>query len=148
MGMDLGPAALDLAELLAGPLDQIRMPTSDHLQRAELEDAVQLETAHRGGAISSIHLSWNEAESGPLARCLGERGELLIGRARTSLHAPGSSAYLDAPLDERECRSALLCELLALRRERDAICDEGARRLDWLHAAYRSRELGRWQHGA
>jgi hypothetical protein len=107
-----------------------------------------VETAHRGGAFASIHLSWNEAESRPLARCLGERGELLIGRARSSLHAPGSSAYLDVPLDERECRGALLRELLALRRERDAICDEGARTLGWLHAAYRSRELGRWQSAA
>jgi predicted dehydrogenase len=144
--MDLGPAALDLAELIAGPPDQIRLLTCDHLQRAELEDAVHLETAHRGGAITSIQLSWNEAESQPLARCLGERGELVIGRARSSLHASDAGMYLDTPLDERDCRIALLRALLARRLERDAICDEGARTLACLHAAYRSRELGRWQH--
>ena len=55
--MHLGPAALDLAELLAGPLRQIRVLSADRLQRAEVEDTVRLETAHEGGVIGEIHLA-------------------------------------------------------------------------------------------
>jgi predicted dehydrogenase len=144
--MHLGPAALELAELLAGPLAQIRVLESDRLQRAEVEDAVRLETAHEGGATGQVLLSWNEAETRPFARCTAERGDRILGAARSALHAAGSSAFLESPLDERECRSALLRALLERRLIRDAICDEGARTLGWLHAAYRSRELGRWQY--
>jgi predicted dehydrogenase len=125
--MHLGPAALELAELLGGPLQQIRLLDADRLQRAEVEDAVRLETAHRSGALGSIQLTWNGSSDRPLARCTAQRGETVI-------EAPGAG-----------CARALLLALLQRRRERDAICDEGARSLGWLHAAYRSRELGRWQ---
>lgn len=144
--MDLGPHALDLAELLAGPLDQIRMLECDRLQRAEVEDAVQLETTHRSGVISRIALDWNQADPAALARCRGERGELVIGRTRSALRSEDQSFYVDAPLDEAHCNAAALAELMALRLDRDAICDDGARTLGWLHAAYRSHELGRWQY--
>ncbi|HXZ85898.1 MAG TPA: Gfo/Idh/MocA family oxidoreductase [Myxococcota bacterium] len=126
--MDLGPAALELAEQLAGPLQQIRVVDADRLQRAEVEDSVLLETAHRGGAIAAIHLTWNEGAARPRARCRGSQAELALAET------------------DPDGRSALLRELLARRLERDAIFDEGARTLSWLHAAYRSRELGRWQH--
>jgi predicted dehydrogenase len=126
--MDLGPAALELAELLAGPLQQIRVLHADRLQRAEIEDEVRLETAHRGGAIASVHLSWNDSEERPRARCRGAGRELTLGE------------------EDLAGRAALLRDVLERRLARDAICDEGARSLGWLHAAYRSRELGRWQH--
>ena len=129
--MDLGPAALELAELLAGPLHQIRMLDVDRLQRAEVEDAVRLETAHRGGAIGSIRLTWNERRAAPAARAAASRGAASRILRRSTSTIP---------------RGALLRALLDRRRERDAICDEGARTLGWIHAAYRSRELGRWQH--
>jgi predicted dehydrogenase len=130
--MDLGPPALDLAEIRLGPLVEIRMCESDHLQRGEVEDAVHLETAHRGGGTASLRLTWNEETRHGLARCSHERGD--------------SSIPLDFPTSDHGAHTALLQELLALRRERDRICDEGARTLGWLHAAYRSRELGRWQY--
>jgi predicted dehydrogenase len=144
--MDLGPHALELAELLAGPFDQLRMLERDHLQRAEVEDAVLLESTHRSGVITRIELDWNGAEEGPLARCRGERGELVIGRSRSALHCGDQSFWVEAPLDEPHCDAAALAEFMALRLDRDAICDDGARMLGWLHAAYRSHELGRWQY--
>lgn len=144
--MDLGPDALELAELLAGPLDQVRMLECERLQRAEVEDSVALETTHRSGASCRIELGWNEAETSALARCQGERGELVIGRTRSALRSEDQSFWIDAPLDEPHCHTAALADFMALRLERDAICDDGARTLGWLHAAYRSHELGRWQH--
>ena len=126
--MDLGPAALELAELLAGPLQQIRVLDADRLQRAELEDEVRLETAHRDGAIVSIHLSWNDGGERPRAYCRGEGRELTLTE------------------EDLDGRAALVRDVLERRLARDAICDEGARSLGWLHAAYRSHELGRWQH--
>jgi predicted dehydrogenase len=126
--MHLGPAALELAELLAGRLEQVRLLSADRLQRAEVEDAVQLETAHDDGALASIHLTWNEPGAAR-ARCEGARGELA----------------LDVSLDGDAGCAALLRELVGRRGRPDAICDEGARMLGWLHAAYRSRELNRWQ---
>src|SRR5262249_836245 len=126
--MDLGPAALELAEQLAGPLQQIRVVDADRLQRSEVEDRVLLETAHRGGATTAIQLTWNDGDARPRARCRSGQAEVLLTET------------------DPDGRAALLRELLARRLERDAIFDEGARTLGWLHAAYRSRELGRWQH--
>jgi len=144
--MDLGPHALELAELVAGPLDQIRMLECGHLQRAEVEDTVVLETNHRTGAIGRIELDWNEAEQSPLARCHGQRGELVIGRLSSGLRSGDQDLRVEVTLDEPHRDAAALAELMALRLERDPICDEGARTLGWLHAAYRSHELGRWQY--
>jgi hypothetical protein len=96
--------------------------------------------------ITRIELDWNGAEEGPLARCRGERGELVIGRSRSALHCGDQSFWVEAPLDEPHCDAAALAEFMALRLDRDAICDDGARMLGWLHAAYRSHELGRWQY--
>jgi len=144
--LELGGDALELVEALAGPVQRIRMLESASAQGADVEDEVHVETDHGGGLLCSLRLSWNEADGRPLARCIGDRGEIAIGWAQTSLvREDGTREVIAGPRDEHAARVAVLCEFLRERRSSERRIDTGAQSLAWLHAAYRSAASRRFE---
>lgn len=144
--MELGPDALDAAERLAGPVRRIRMSESHCRQHGDVEDEVRVETEHVGGLLGILRLSWNEESLRPIARCIGDRSELVVGRAQTVLRREngdeeviGQAQYAGAELVD--ALDAFLCE----RRRRERRVDPGAQTLAWLHAAYRSLDSRRFE---
>ncbi|HTO69640.1 MAG TPA: Gfo/Idh/MocA family oxidoreductase [Myxococcota bacterium] len=144
--LELGSDALDVAEQLAGPVRRVRMVESAARQGAEVEDEVRVETDHGDGLTASLRVSWNEAPSRPLARCIGDRGELSIGWARTQLaREDGTRELLPGARDAHSAHVAVLRDFLRERRSRERSVDAGAQALAWLHAAYRSCGTGRFE---
>ncbi len=143
--MELGPDALDSAEILLGPLRQIRMTAADRVQRGAVEDVAWIETLHEGERMSSIVLSWNESGPEPRVRCTGDAGEIEIGYDGAVLRRGGQRELL-APLPDRtRTTEAALARFLAERLEEEPISDGGAQTVEWLLAAARSLHERRWQ---
>ncbi len=144
--LELGADALEIAERLAGPLQRIRMIESASVQGGEVEDEVRVETDHGAGLHASLRLTWNEATELPLARCIGDRGEITVGWAQTSLvREDGTREAIAGPRDAHAARVEVLREFLRERRSRERAIDSGAQSLAWLHAAYRSATTGRFE---
>jgi predicted dehydrogenase len=144
--MELGPDALDAAELLAGPVRRIRMSESHSLQHGDVEDEVRVETEHDGGLLGILRLSWNEESLRPIARCIGDRGELVVGRAQSVLRVEnGDETVLARAEYAGGERVAALDAFLCERRRRERRVDPGAQTLAWLHAAYRSLATRRFE---
>ena len=142
--MGYGPDALDVVEMLAGPVEQIRM-WKEHRQGGVSEDEVRVETDHGSGLVSRIELSWNREVPAPIARCVGERGEILVGWAQSVLSTErGRETFADG-YDEREVRRALLGRFLRERRRSEPVEDRGGQALGWIEAAYRSLDSERWE---
>ena len=99
--MQQGSCALDIAELLAGPLRRLRMVEIESQQNSSVEDRTVVETDHGGGVRARIRLSWNGRSRRPLALCVGTRGELAVGYSQLLLrigdrlerHAPGHDPH-------------------------------------------------------
>jgi predicted dehydrogenase len=146
--LELGSDALEIAERLAGPVERIRMTESASVQGGEVEDEVRVELDHGGGLASSLRLTWNDATARPIARCIGDRGEISVGWAQTSLvREDGTREVLAGPRDAHARRVEVLREFLRERRSRERGVDSGAQSLSWLHAAYRSAATGRFELG-
>ena len=144
--MEYGPHALDLVESLAGPVRRIRMLCSESRQGAEVEDEVRVETEHDAGLIGSIRTSWNEHAAGPVARCAGDRDELVIGRAQTLLRAETDvERVISAGCEEQDGFRHALARFLRAVRCPERVPESGAQTVAWLHAAYRSLRDGRWE---
>ncbi|MFI5314859.1 MAG: Gfo/Idh/MocA family protein [Myxococcota bacterium] len=144
--LELGGDALEIAERIAGPLRRIRMLESASAQGAEVEDRVRVETDHGAGLNASLALSWNETALQPIARCIGDRGEISVGWAQSSLtREDGSRWPLAGAHDPHAARLAVLREFLRERSSRERRVDSGAQSLAWLHAAYRSATTGRFE---
>ncbi|HKC49186.1 MAG TPA: Gfo/Idh/MocA family oxidoreductase, partial [Myxococcota bacterium] len=144
--LELGGDALEIAERIAGPLQRIQLAESANAQGAEVEDEVRVETDHGDGLLASLRLSWNDSTARPIARCIGDRGEISIGWAQTSLvRDDGAREVLAGPHDPHAARVAVLLEFLRERRSRQRNIDAGAQSLAWLHAAYRSAASGRFE---
>jgi predicted dehydrogenase len=144
--MELGADALDAAELLAGPVRRIRMSESQARQHGDVEDEVRVETEHDGGLLGILRLSWNEASVQPIARCIGDRGELSVGRAQSVLRREnGDEAVIGQGQYAGAERVAALDAFLCERRRRERRVDPGAQTLAWLHAAYRSLASRRFE---
>jgi len=144
--LELGSDALDVAERLAGPVRRVRMLESAATQGAEVEDEVRIETDHGDGLRGTLRLSWNESPSRPLARCVGDRGELSIGWARSSLsREDGGREVLPGVRDAHAAHLGVLVDFLRERRSRERSVDAGAQALAWLHAGYRSFTSGRFE---
>jgi predicted dehydrogenase len=146
--MELGSDALDAVELLAGPVRRVRMSESHCRQGGDVEDEVRVETEHDGGVLGILRVSWNEESVRPIARCIGDRGELAVGRAQSVLQREngdeevlGQAQYPGAEL------VAALDAFLTERRRRERRVDPGAQTLAWLHAAYRSLTSRRFELG-
>jgi xylose dehydrogenase (NAD/NADP) len=143
---ELGPDALDTAELLLGPVRQIRMTAADRLQEGSVEDAALLETTHDWDRRALLHVSWNEAPDRPLARCTGDLGEIEVGPERSALRrGRDHEELLGGPVDRRMATQAVLGRFLMQRLDPDPISDPAAATIEWLHAAARSLHEGRWQ---
>ena len=144
--LELGSDALEIAELLAGPVRRIRMLECKSTQAAEVEDEVRVETDHGNGLIASLSLSWNTPALRPIARSIGDRGEISVGWAQTSLlREDGRRSSLSGPRDAHAARVHVLRDFLRERCKGDPAVDAGAQSLAWLHAAYRSQGTGRFE---
>jgi len=144
--LELGGDALDIAERVAGPVRRLRMLESAATQRAEVEDEARVEADHGDGLLSTLRLSWNEAPSRPIARCIGDRGELSIGWARTTLaREDGTREILPGVRDVHSAHLGVLTDFLRERRSRERSVDNGAQALAWLHAGYRSATSRRFE---
>ena len=144
--LELGGDALGIAECLAGPVRRIRLVESASAQGAEIEDEARVETDHGNGLHASLRLTWNDSLARPIARCIGDRGELSIGRAQTVLVRENGAREVSAGArDSHAAHVEVLRELLRERRSRERSIDVGAQSLAWLHAAYRSAASGRFE---
>jgi len=143
--MAYGPDCLDLVDLLAGPVERIRMWGAEHQQEARVEDEVRVEADHGGGLISRISLGWNQQVSAPIARCVGERGEILIGWAQAVLLTERGREVIAPGFDHRTVCRALLDRFLRRVRRSAPAEDRGIQTLGWIEAAYRSLDTERWE---
>lgn len=146
--MELGPDALDAVEAFAGPVRRIRILDAASRQGADVEDEVRVETAHDGGVVGLLRVSWNDSPTAPIARCIGDRGEIVLGSAQTILRREdGHEEILAAPLDSIASLAAVMNDFLRESRGAERRVDDGAQTLAWIHAAYRSMTSQRWELG-
>jgi predicted dehydrogenase len=126
--------ALDAAELLAGPIERVRMFGEGELW-----------TEHARGGLRARTLRELDPAR-PAVRCVGERGSIEVGSTATSLLRDGGRRVLGPGLCPWEARRAVLDDFLARRRDPHPALDHGAQALHWLAAARRSLERGRWEY--
>ncbi len=143
--MAYGPDSLDVVQILAGPVEQIRMSSAWHRQGTRVEDEAQVETTHGHGLVSRIELSWNQESPAPIARCVGEQGEILIGWAQSVVTTERGREVFAGGYDRREVCSALLGRFLHQLRRSEPTEDRGGPTLGWIEAAYISHDSGRWE---
>ncbi len=138
-----GPHAIDVVETLAGPALRIRMLSSSSSPSGEVTDEVEVEVEHEAGLVSRVSLTWREQRSAPIARCIGARGELEIGRAQTILRTEtGDETLPNGLYSKTEAYREVLRDFLASCRAIERPVDHGAQSVAWLHAACRSLERG------
>ena len=143
--MEQGAGALDVLELLAGPVRRIRMTALEQRQGADVEDEARVETDHGGGLFGRATISWNEAQACPLAVCHGERGEIVVGRSQTVLRSDEGDRVLGGGHDAREARCALIEEHLRRRISLDPPIETGPDTVFWIESAYASLRDGAWR---
>ena len=138
-----GRVAVTAAPFRALPALRIRMLAASPSQSGGVDDEVVVEVEHEGGLVSRICLTWREQRSAPIARCIGARGELEIGRAQTILRTEkGDETLSDGLYSETEAYRELLRDFLVSCRAVERRVDHGAQSVAWLHAACRSIEAG------
>ncbi len=144
--MELGQDALDAVESFAGPVRRIRVIDAAHLQGADVEDEAWIETEHDGGVVGMLRVSWNDLPIRPIARCIGDRGEIVLGNAQAVLrHEDGREEIIAAELDSITTLAAVMNDFLRECRSAERRIDSGAQTLAWIHAGYRSLTSGRWE---
>jgi predicted dehydrogenase len=146
--MELGPDALDAVESFAGPVRRIRVLEAASVQNADVEDEIRVETEHDGGVLGILRVSWNDQPARPIARCIGDRGEITLGSAQTVLRRDdGREEVLAGALDTTSGLATVLNDFLRECRGRERRVDSGAQTLAWIHAAYRSITTRRGELG-
>ncbi len=143
--MAYGPDFLDVVEILAGPLERIRMSSSKRRQGTRVEDEVRVEADHGNGLISRIELSWNQEHPAPIARCVGEEGEILVGWAQSVVTTDRGREVFAGGYEQREVCRALLARFLSQLRRSEPTEDRGGLTLGWIEAAYISHDSVRWE---
>lgn len=143
--MAYGPDCLDLVEILAGPLERIRMSSVKRRQGTPVEDEARVEADHGNGLISRIELSWNQEHPAPIARCVGEQGEILIGWAQSVVTTDRGREVFAGGYEQREVCGALLARFLSQLRRSEPTEDRGGLTLGWIEAAYISHDSARWE---
>ncbi len=144
--LELGGDALEIAERLAGPVRRISLAETASARGGEVEDEVRVETDHGAGLLANLRLTWNDSPLRPIARCIGDRGELSVGWAQTSiLREDGRREVIAGAFDPHAARLGVLSRFLRERRRGERAVDGGAQSLAWLHAAYRSATTGRFE---
>jgi predicted dehydrogenase len=144
--MHLGPDALDAVEMIAGPIERIRMTTSAEQQGAGIEDDVSVETRHANEVTAELRLSWNRQLEAPLARCVGELGEIRVGWSRSSLRTSSGQTETFKGCEEGLTPDERLRSVLDECLRGEPRESHGAAMVSWLHAAYRSQRDARWQY--
>ena len=144
--MEIGPDALDAVEAFAGPVRRIRILDAASRQGADVEDEVRVETSHDSGVVGLIRVSWNDLSDRPIARCIGDRGEIVLGSAQTILRSEdGREQVIAAEIDSIATLAALMNAFLRECRGPERRVDSGAQTLAWIHAGYRSITTRRWE---
>lgn len=143
--MQLGPGAIDVLELLLGPIQRIRMLELRQRQRAGIEDEVMVETDHGAVGLGRIRLSWNEELTNPLVLCACEHGELAVGRSQTILRSEAGEQVVGGGYDDRAAWCAVMRDHLRRRCILDPPIDTGPESVSWIESAYRSLPGSRWQ---
>ncbi len=143
--MNAGPDGLDLIEALAGPLERLWMVRQTARQGAGVEDEARVEAEHAGGVRSRIELSWNAETPEPIARCIGERGEIIIGWAQSLVRCGEEERVFASGYDEVAAYRRVLEQFLRERMDSEPREDHGDQALAWLEAGYRSHETQRWE---
>jgi predicted dehydrogenase len=143
--MQLGPEALDLLSVAAGPVQGIRMCYLGEQQGCDVEDEAKVETEHRGGVAGSARVSWNGERTLPLLQCSGDEGELLVGDTQTILRRDTGDLVVGPGLDQREACVATLTEHLRRRCSLHTPIETGADTVQWIEAAYQSFRDQAWR---
>ncbi len=143
--MAYGPDCLDVVEILAGPLERIRMSSAKRRQGTRVEDEARVEADHGNGLISRIELSWNQEHPAPIARCVGEEGEILIGWAQSVVITDRGREVFAGGYEQREICRSLLARFLSQLRRSEPTEDRGGLTLGWIEAAYISHDSVRWE---
>jgi UDP-N-acetyl-2-amino-2-deoxyglucuronate dehydrogenase len=143
--LDLGVHALDLLEALGGPLDRIRIELRPSAGDTNDREVALLETQHESGCVGSIELGRGGALVPPLARCMGEEGEILVGMSQTLLRANGNVEILGQGHDPRAAHRGLFAEMFERRLSPIPDEDHGAQSVARLYRAYAARGQDGWQ---
>ena len=142
--MQLGPQALDLAQMLAGRVERVRMLELSTQQGAGVDDEVWVECDHGDDRRSRLRLSWNEQRTDPIAHCVGETGELLVGPSQTILRRDSEDRVWGPGFDLRDACRSQIAEHLRRRCSLNPPIDSGPETVAWIEAAYRSLRDQRW----
>ena len=142
--MQLGPQALDIVELLCGPVVRIRMLEMHSKQGGGVEDEVRVECDHGAGLHSRIALSWNEQWTDPIAHCVADGVELLVGTNQTVVRRDGRDRVCGPGYDPRDACRALVSEHLRRRCSLEPPIDTGPETVAWLESAYHTLRSERW----
>lgn len=114
-------------------------------QGTPVEDEARVEADHGNGLISRIELSWNQEHPAPIARCVGEQGEILIGWAQSVVTTDRGREVFAGGYEQREVCGALLARFLSQLRRSEPTEDRGGLTLGWIEAAYISHDSARWE---
>ena len=143
--MQLAPAALDLAETLLGPVERLRVIELESRQHAAVEDQVLAELDHGEGRRCRVALSWNDEWLKPLAVCIGDEGQLIVGHSQLVLRRDEQTERIAPGHDPQEALIEAVREHLRRRCSLAPPIDYGADALMWIEAGYRSVRDRRWQ---
>ncbi len=143
--MQLGPGAIDLLSVAAGPVERIRMTHQAERQGCGVEDEAVVETGHRDGIVGSASVSWNAERTLPLLHCSGDEGELLVGHTQIILRRSTGDQVVGPGVDSREACVASLTEHLRRRCALHPPAETGADTVRWIQAAYQSSRDGAWR---
>jgi hypothetical protein len=126
--------ALDAAELLAGPIERVRM-----------FDPGELFTEHARGRVR-IRIPLAQETRRPAVHCVGTRASVEVGATAVVLVRDGRRTTLGPGLCEWEARQRVLDDFLARRTDPAPDPDHGAQSMQWLAAARRSLVRNRWEY--
>jgi predicted dehydrogenase len=149
--MDNGPHSLDVATALLGDVASVRTELFESRQGTDVEDEVVFEARHVGGAVSRVHLSWNDAIKAPIARVVGTTGTLVLDWKTMRLERQDDVTEIDvdggAGYDKVACFSSLLKRFAAAIDAAPVAGGEprGAKALDVIEAIYRSARSKSWE---
>lgn len=143
--MQHGSCALDIAEILAGPVCRLRILQLESYQSSSVEDQAVIETDHGDGILGRIRLSWNGGSRRPLALCVGSQGELAVGYSQLILRVGDAIERIAPGHDAHDALVGSLREHLRRRCTSQPPMDSGPDRVNWIEAGYRSVRENRWQ---
>jgi predicted dehydrogenase len=89
--MDNGPHAIDIAQFLLGPIQQVQVRFSSSSQNLGVEDTAHLSFCTGGGVSGDICLSWSAFGASNYISVHGTRGSIELGWNRSHYHGARST---------------------------------------------------------